>query len=61
MGLYEMYVFVARADTALMRRRVMKIMNCRRKKQYSHNQKRNSSRRGRVTFDLRGFRKHIFI
>ena len=41
MGLYEMYVLAARADTALMRRRVAKIMNRRRKKQYLHNQKKN--------------------
>jgi len=41
MGLYEMYVFAARADTALMRRRVAKVMNRRRKKQYLHNQKKN--------------------
>ena len=43
MGLYEMYVLAARADTALMRRRVAKIMNRRRKKQYLHNQKKNLS------------------
>lgn len=43
MGLYEMYVFAARADTALMRRRVAKIMNRLRKKQYLHNQKKNLS------------------
>ncbi|QSZ58613.1 hypothetical protein BTN45_15105 [Rhizobium sp. ZX09] len=41
MGLYEMYVLAARADTALMRRRVAKIMNRRRKRQYLHNQKKN--------------------
>ncbi|EMS94801.1 hypothetical protein H009_25480 [Agrobacterium tumefaciens str. Cherry 2E-2-2] len=41
MGLYEMYVLAARADTALMRRRVAKIMNRRRKKQYLYNQKKN--------------------
>ncbi|EHH06220.1 hypothetical protein ATCR1_12568, partial [Agrobacterium tumefaciens CCNWGS0286] len=39
MGLYEMYVLAARAETALMRRRVAKIMNRRRKRQYLHNQK----------------------
>ena len=43
MGLYEMYVLAARADTALMRRRVAKIMNRRRKKQYLYNQKKNSA------------------
>ncbi|OVE87200.1 hypothetical protein B7W89_24550 [Agrobacterium tumefaciens] len=43
MGLYEMYVLAARADTALMRRRMTKIMKRRRKKQYLHNQKKNSS------------------
>ncbi|PZP44409.1 MAG: hypothetical protein DI595_20150 [Agrobacterium fabrum] len=42
MGLYEMYVLAVRADTALMRRGVAKIMNRRRKKQYLHNQKKNS-------------------
>lgn len=43
MGLYEMHVLAARADTALMRLRVAKIMNRRRKKQYLHNQKKNLS------------------
>ncbi|MND76434.1 hypothetical protein D3C80_680820 [compost metagenome] len=43
MGLYEMYVLAARADTALMKRRVAKIMNRRRKKQYLYNQKKNSN------------------
>ena len=42
MGLYEMYVLAARADTVLMRRRVAKIMNRRHKKRYLHNQKKNS-------------------
>jgi hypothetical protein len=42
MSLYEMYVLAARVDTALMRRRVAKIMNRRRKKQYLYSQKKNS-------------------
>ncbi|PTV74733.1 hypothetical protein DBL06_14785 [Agrobacterium pusense] len=49
MGLYEMYVLAARADTALMRRRVAKIMNRRRKKQYLHNQKKNSAFEAEMT------------
>ncbi|OCJ62202.1 hypothetical protein A6U97_20570 [Agrobacterium tumefaciens] len=49
MGLYEMYVLVARADTALARRRWArslyaraKIRNRQLKKQYLRNQKENS-------------------
>ncbi|KAA3498385.1 hypothetical protein DXM27_23020 [Rhizobium rhizogenes] len=49
MGLYEMYVLAARADTALMRRRLArslyaraKLRNRQLKKQYLHNQKKNS-------------------
>ncbi len=65
MGLYKMYVFAARADTALMRRRVAKIMNRRLKKQYLYNQKKNSDLEAEIKrgepFDLGGFRKHIFI
>ena len=48
MGLYEMYVLAARADTALMRRRLArslyaraKLRNRQLKKQYLHNQKEN--------------------
>lgn len=65
MGLYEMYVLAARADTALMKRRVAKIMNRWRKKQYLYNQKKNSALEAEIKrespFDLGGFRKHIFI
>ena len=46
MGLYEMYVLAARADTALMRRKLArslyaraKLRNRQLKKQYLHNQK----------------------
>ncbi len=54
MGLYEMYVLVARADTALVRRRWArslyaraKIRNRQLKKQYLHNHKeRNDSLAG---------------
>ncbi|TRB02017.1 hypothetical protein EXN61_24650 [Agrobacterium tumefaciens] len=53
MGLYEMYVLAARADTALMRRRVTKIMNRRLKRQYLHNQRKNSNLE---TEAKRGFR-----
>lgn len=64
-GLYEMYVLAARADTALMRRRVAKIMNRRRKKQYLYNQKKNSDLEAEIkrVEPLRTgrFRKHIFI
>ena len=48
MGLYEMYVLAARADTALMRRKLArslyaraKLRNRQLKKQYLHNQKEN--------------------
>ncbi|TRA99253.1 hypothetical protein EXN68_17490 [Rhizobium rhizogenes] len=48
MNLYEMYVIVTRADTALMRRRLArslyaraKLRNRKLKKQYLHNQKEN--------------------
>ncbi|MND58991.1 hypothetical protein D3C87_1013100 [compost metagenome] len=48
MGLYEMYVLAARADTALMRRKLArslyaraKLRNRQIKKQYLHNQKEN--------------------
>ncbi|AVH43053.1 hypothetical protein A6U96_22835 [Agrobacterium tumefaciens] len=65
MDIYEMYVLAARADTALMRRRVAKIMNRRPKKQYLYNRKKNldseTEMKREYTFDLRGFRKHIFI
>ena len=49
MGLYEMYVLAARADTALMRRKLArslyaraKLRNRQLKKQYLHNQKENT-------------------
>lgn len=49
MGLYEMYVLAARADTALLRRKLTRFLYARTKrrnkqlkKQYSLNQKENS-------------------
>jgi hypothetical protein len=49
MGLYEMYVLAARADTALMRRKLArslyaraKLRNRQLKKQYLRNQKENA-------------------
>ncbi len=62
MGLYEMYVLAARADTALMR---PKIMNRQRKRQCFHNQKVNSDLESGPAREAHlrpgGFRKYIFI
>ena len=65
MGLYEMYVLAVRADTALMMRRVAKVMNRDAKSNIYTTRRRiwiwKPRRRGGHPFDLGGFHKHIFI